>query len=97
MSFEASASELRVSVQVKSGGYELDLRETGRSGDHTFVKIRLTAPGAGELVTEALETKALRVPLPKEAGPVHVQLQRLQRGAHYLTTPEFELAKIAPR
>ncbi len=97
MTVKFVGTELHVSVQVNTGGYQLELRETGRGSDHTFVKICLTAPGGDEVVTQALEVKFLRIPLKKETGPVHVHLQQVQRGAHYITPPEFELAKVLPR
>lgn len=94
---KCDGAELQVSVKVQTGGYGFELRETGRAADHTFVKITLIAPGEGEVVTQALETKVLRVQMKKETGPVQVLLQQIQRGANYIVDPEFVLAKIVPR
>ena len=97
LSAKLVGSELHVSVQVNTGGYRLELRETGRGSDHTFVKVCLTAPGDGEFTSQAFEVELLRIPLIRETGPVHVHLQQVQRGVHYITEPEFVLAKILPR
>ena len=39
----------------------------------------------------------VRVPLKVESGPIHLFLQEVQDGVHYITAPEFVLARILPR
>lgn len=97
MATKIVGDELQVTVTVSSSGHRLELTETSRDGDHTSVKLRLTAPGVTEAVTAALEDKSIKVALKAEPGPVHVFLQQVQRDVEYFVEPEFVLAKIVPR
>jgi hypothetical protein len=97
MTAKIGSGQLSVSIEVPTGGYRLELVETARESSHTDVKLRLTAPGVKEAVTQALETKVVKVALQSESGPIHVHLQERQRGAEYFVEPEFQLGKIVPR
>ncbi|MCB9869397.1 MAG: hypothetical protein H6836_03135 [Planctomycetes bacterium] len=87
-------SELAVDCTVPTGGFQLKLIETKRDAQHTVVQLCLTAPREGAVVTQAIETKSVRVALPEEAGAVHVCVQRITDGAHYMVAPPFELACV---
>lgn len=89
--------DLRVTVTAPSGGHRFVLRETGRRGGVTFVKLTLEAPGQGAAAPTVIEKKTVRVPLLAEKGTVHVLVQQIERGAQYLTPPEFTLARIIDR
>jgi hypothetical protein len=97
MDVSLDALELSVSIEVRSGGYRLELRETARADTHTDVKLRFTAPANDEGVTQAFEVKVVKISLKPESGPIHVHLQQIQRGLEYLVEPEFQLGKIIPR
>ncbi len=97
MDVSLDGRELSVSIGVPTGGFRLELRGTARGDAHTDVKLRLLSPAADEGVTQALETKTVKVLLGAESGPIHVHLQQKQKGAEYLVEPEFQFGKIISR
>lgn len=59
------------------------------------VRVRLTEPGAEELVGQAFETKSVKVALEAvPAGRVEVCVSRWTRGVEYLVEPEARLAAV---
>jgi hypothetical protein len=89
--------QLRVTVQVPSGGYRLLLEETRRLGAVTAVYLTLESPGPEEAVTMALEEKEADVPLQPEEGAVHVFVRQVQRNVQYVQRPQADLANVVKR
>jgi hypothetical protein len=88
---------LDVAIHVNTGGHALAAKATRREDGHTVVELGLTAPGDGEVVTQALEVVRVQVALPAQSGPIHVRVQQVQRGVHYLVEPGFQLAAVVAR
>ncbi|MHC4514330.1 MAG: protease complex subunit PrcB family protein [Planctomycetota bacterium] len=89
--------QLSVRVQVPSGGYELRLDETRRTGAVTAIYLTLEAPGPEEDVTGAEEEKHARVSLQPEESAVHVYIRQVQRNVEYVQEPPAELAQVLNR
>ncbi len=89
--------QLLVKVQVPSGGYQLRLEETRRTGAVTAVYLTLERPGPEEAVTMALEEKQADVPLQPAESAVHVYVRQVQRNVEYVQQPPAELAQVLTR
>jgi hypothetical protein len=82
-----------VEVQVPTGGYELR-RDEDEGG---AVRLTLTSPGEGELVTEALETLRVELRDAPAQRPLEIRIAQQQRGVHYFVPPPHELAAVLRR
>jgi hypothetical protein len=102
--------ELRIMMRFSMGGSSFELVGTERVKNHTDVKLRITSPPDGAIVTQSFEDQEVTVALPvslpsalpgaqpgtvsKGCGPLRLLLQRKTRNKHYETEPEFRCVKI---
>ena len=89
LSARRDGDRLTLSLVTMTGGFHLRLLDA-RTGDdgRTVVRLVLTTPGDGAIVTQAIVTH--RVEAKVGSGAVLVKLQRVQRGRLYEVQPEFE-------
>ena len=82
-------NSFRVTATVPTGGFALDLQKFESKGNDTDVYVRLTTPGQGESVTDAISEHSVVTTIKTSGGEVRVHLQEYKRGAHYFVDPEF--------
>ena len=94
---DAQLHQVSVKVQVASGGFELRLDETRRSGQVTAVYLTLVGPGPDEAVTMAFEELQANVSLQPGQDPVYVYVKQVRRGVTQEPEPAAELAQVLGR
>ena len=92
MESEPPQYALAVAVEVPTAGWELEVDALRREGSVTVLELKLTEPGAAELVAQVLQTKTARVPLDRRPEIFEIRLSRWQRGVEYLVAPPAKLA-----
>ncbi len=73
------------------------LNETRGEKDGAHVYLTLTSPAEDEEVTMALETKKTTVALQRQPGRIWIHIKQVQRKAHYVTPPAYDLAQALKR
>ena len=88
---------VEVAVEVPTGGHELEVDDVVLAGGVATVRLKLTTPGEGELVTEAFQTHRVDVDLPAACGRCVVRIATWQRGVEYFVPPEAKVAAVVDR
>lgn len=97
MESEPPQFAVAITVEAPTLGHDLELVEVGRDGGTTVVTLKLTEPGADEVVGQMVQTERVRVPLDHAPERVLVRVSRWQRGTQYLVPPEARLAAVLER
>jgi hypothetical protein len=92
MESEPPQHALAVAVEVPTAGWELEVDGLRRDGAVTVLELKLTEPGAEELVAQVLQTKTVRVPLDERPQVFEIRVSRWRRGVEYFVAPPAKLA-----
>lgn len=85
------ASEVVLELDVPTGGHEFRVADGGSVlGEDGVLTVLcdLTGPGNHEIVTQAVETLSVSIPVPDAAQRCVVRVRRWVRGWSYIVAPE---------
>jgi hypothetical protein len=86
------ASQFLLELDVPTGGHEFGVADGGSVlGEDGVLTVLcdLTGPGNQEIVTQAVETLSVSIPVPGAAKRCVVSVRRWVRGWSYIVAPEF--------